>query len=203
MNKDQFLIALITKLNGLPQEDIERSVGYYSEMIDDRIEEGVSEEEAVAVLGSIEDIATQILGETSLVSLLKKKFKKRRLRTWEIVLLVVGSPIWLSLLVSVLACVVSVYVSLWCVVVSLYAANVSFAACAVGGVILSVVYIMAGNVGGGIFLLGSAFVLAGLAIFLFFGCRYTTKGMIFLTKKIFAMSKRVFVRKEKKDEENF
>ena len=192
MNKNQFLIALMAKLNGLPYEDIERSVGYYSEMIDDRIDEGMSEEEAVAALGSIEDIATQILGETSLVSLLKQKFKKRRLQTWEIVLLAVGSPIWLSLLAVAFACVIS-----------LYAANVSFAACAVGGVILFVVYSMAGNIGGGVFLLGSALVLAGLSIFMFFACRYITKGMVLLTKKMFIIIKRTFVRKEQKNEENF
>jgi len=196
MNKNQFLIALMQKLNGLPLEDIERSVGYYSEMIDDRMEEGMSEEEAVAALGSLEDIAAQILSEIPLTKLLKKNLKQRRLRTWEIVLLLVGSPIWISLLAAAFAVAVSVYAVLWSVVISLYAVNVSFAACGVGGVALSVAHICGGDAGAGVFLLGAALVLAGLAIFMFFACRYLTQGMAFLTRKIWLVIKRAFVCKE-------
>ena len=47
MNKVEFLEQLRRGLNGLPQEEIEERVTFYSEMIDDRIEEGFSEEEAV------------------------------------------------------------------------------------------------------------------------------------------------------------
>ena len=34
MNKDQFLEELRKKLSGLPQEDIDERVAFYSEMID-------------------------------------------------------------------------------------------------------------------------------------------------------------------------
>ena len=47
MNKEEFLSELRTKLSGLPQEDIEERISFYSEMIDDRMEDGISEEEAV------------------------------------------------------------------------------------------------------------------------------------------------------------
>lgn len=39
MNKQEFLGALRRGLLGLPEEDIENSVEFYSEMIDDRIDE--------------------------------------------------------------------------------------------------------------------------------------------------------------------
>lgn len=42
MNKQDFLGALRRGLLGLPEEDIENSVEFYSEMIDDRIDEGRS-----------------------------------------------------------------------------------------------------------------------------------------------------------------
>ena len=48
MSKTEFLTELKKALEGLPEEDIEKSLEYYSEMIDDRIEDGLSEEEAVA-----------------------------------------------------------------------------------------------------------------------------------------------------------
>jgi hypothetical protein len=46
-------------------------------------------------------------------------------------------------------------------------------------------------------MLGAGFVLAGLAIFLFFGCRAATKGAWLLTKKISRGVKRLFLRKER------
>ena len=50
MNKQQFLAALRARITGLPKADLERTLQYYREMIDDRVEEGVPEEEAVDYL---------------------------------------------------------------------------------------------------------------------------------------------------------
>ena len=52
MNKREFLDALRHGLYGLPQDDIEERLGFYAEMIDDRMAEGLSETEAVADLGT-------------------------------------------------------------------------------------------------------------------------------------------------------
>ena len=41
MNKQAFLSALRKGLTGLPKDDIEHSIEFYSEMLDDRIEEGI------------------------------------------------------------------------------------------------------------------------------------------------------------------
>ena len=49
----------------------------------------------------------------------------------------------------------------------------------------------------GIAMIGAAAVLAGLSVFLFFGCRALSKGTAFLTKKIFSWIKSLFIRKEK------
>ena len=50
-NKQAFLESLRKNLSGLPQEDVEERVMFYSEMIDDKIEEGLSEGEHVTVTG--------------------------------------------------------------------------------------------------------------------------------------------------------
>ncbi len=95
MNKRQFLAEIGTRLRSLPQGDVEKSLDYYSEMIDDRMENGVSEEEAVAAMGSVDDIAAQILLETPFPTLVKARLKpSRALKAWEIVLLILGSPVW-------------------------------------------------------------------------------------------------------------
>ena len=63
MSKTDFLIKLREMLSGLPQEEVADRLMFYGEMIDDRIEEGLAEEDAVAEVGSVDEIAAQILEE--------------------------------------------------------------------------------------------------------------------------------------------
>lgn len=72
MSKQEFLGALYNGLSGLPKEDIENSVQFYSEMIDDRMDEGMTENEAVEDIGSVNEIIQQILSESSLPKLVKR-----------------------------------------------------------------------------------------------------------------------------------
>ena len=95
MLKAEFLARLREKLSCLPADDLEERLGFYGEMIDDRVEEGLSEHEAVATVGTVDEVADQILAETPLGKLVKERIKpKRRLSTGEIALLAVGSPVW-------------------------------------------------------------------------------------------------------------
>lgn len=57
MNKIEFAAELERLLRDLPDEERKRSVDFYSEMIDDRMEDGESEEAAVAGLGSPRSVA--------------------------------------------------------------------------------------------------------------------------------------------------
>lgn len=100
MDKQEFLSKLRAKLSGLPQKELEERLSFYSEMIDDRIEEGLSEEDAVKELGTVDEVAGQVIAEIPLSKLVKERIKpKRALNVWEIVLLAIGSPIWLSLMI--------------------------------------------------------------------------------------------------------
>ena len=73
MNKQEFINELKCGLSGLSDADLNERLNFYSEMIDDRIEEGFSEEEAVAQIGSVNDIISQIASEMSLTKLVKEK----------------------------------------------------------------------------------------------------------------------------------
>ena len=42
MTKKEFLSALREKMAGLPKDDVDDRIAFYSEMIDDRMEEGLS-----------------------------------------------------------------------------------------------------------------------------------------------------------------
>ena len=95
MTKQEFLARLAAKL---PKSEREEQLAFYSEMIDDRIEDGLSEEQAVLAVGTAKEIIAQTVAEIPLAKIAKERIKSnRRLKAWEIVLLAFGSPIWLSL----------------------------------------------------------------------------------------------------------
>lgn len=182
MTKLQFLFALRDRLKDLPQAEMEERLNFYGEMIEDRMEEGLSEEEAVAAVGTADEIAAQILQEIPACH--QEKAWKRQLKEWEITLLVLGSPLWVSLAVAAVAVVVSLYASAWAVIVSFWAVFGAFVGCAAGGVAGGTVLAAFGNSIAGIAQIGAGVTLAGLSIFAFFGCKAATGGMCLLTKKI-------------------
>lgn len=197
MSKNEFLEQLRKGLSGLPQQDVEERLTFYSEMIDDRMEEGLSEEEAVCEIGNVDEIISQIIADTPITKLVKEKIKpKKRLKAWEILLLVLGSPIWLSLGIAVFAVILSLYISLWAVIISLWAVFASLAACSIGGVAAGIAFVIGGNGLSGIAMIGAGIVCAGLSIFMFYGCKATTKGTLILTKKMAICIKKCIIKKE-------
>ena len=197
MTKKEFLNELAKGIAGIPDEDITRSLEFYSEMIDDRMEEGKSEEEAVAEIGTVKDAVSQILAEIPITKLIKEKVKKKRkLGTLEIVLLILGAPIWLSLLVAAFAGILSVYISVWAVIISLWAVFASLGACTLGGIAAGVIFVCTDNLFSGLAMLAASLILAGFTIFCFFGCKIATKSILILTKKIVVAIKNLFVVKE-------
>ena len=201
MKKQEFITSLRAKLSGLPRREVEERLSFYSEMIDYRIEEGLSEEEAVLRMGSIEAIASQIAADIPLLKIAKEKINpKRRLHAWEIVLLILGSPIWLSLLIAVFAVGLSVYAVLWSMVISLWAIFVSLVACFFAGIVAGISFAVIGYGLTGIATVGAGLVCGGISIFMFFGCRAATKGTVLLTKKIASGIRSCFVKRGEKYE---
>lgn len=196
MRKQEFLDALMRSLSGLPKQDIEERISFYGEMIDDRMEEGCKEEQAVAQIGSVDEVVAQILAEVPLIKIAKERMKpKKRLRAWEIVLLAVGSPIWLSLGVAAFAVILALYAVAWSVIVSLWAVFASVVGCAFGGAVAGILFAI-GKGPVGIALLGAAAFCAGLAILSWFGCRAATKGILHLTGMLILGMKKRLTRKE-------
>ena len=197
MSKQEFLVQLRKGLSGLPQEDIEERVTFYSEMVDDRIEEGITEEEAVAAVGTVDEIVKQVVAETPIAKIAKERIKsKRRLRAGEIVLLALGSPLYFSLVIAAFAVILSLYASLWSVVISLWAVFGSLIGCAFGGVVAGVVFACSGNALSGIAMLAAGIVCVGLSIFMFYGCKAVTDSTLILTKKMAIWTKNCFIKKE-------
>ncbi|MBQ8683594.1 MAG: DUF1700 domain-containing protein [Clostridia bacterium] len=198
MCKQTFLAALRQGLAGLPQNNIEEWLLFYSEMIDDRMEDGLSEKEAVAAMGPAEEVAALIIEEFPLAKLVRERVKpKRAMPAWGIVLLVLGSPVWFFLLVAAAAVLLSLYISLWAVVISLWATGAALVGGAFGGVVAAVVLMLQGNVLTALAMLGAGLFLAGLSIFLSFGCKAASRGAVLLVKKAVSGTKSLLMGKER------
>lgn len=197
MTKYEFLSSLQNRLSGLPQEDVEERLHFYGEMIEDRMEEGLLEAEAVSAVGSAEEIAGQIIADIPLVKIAKETIKpKRQMKAWEIVLLTLGSPLWISLLAAAFAVLLSLYAVLWSVILSLWAVFAAVAVCSVGCNLPGLWFVLSGKQLPGIAVIGIGILCMGLAIFLFYGCRAATKGLLLLSRKILMWVKRFFMKKE-------
>lgn len=185
MKRVEFLKELKARLWALPEADIQCSLDYYSEMIDDRMEDGLGEDEAVAAVGDLEEIVAQILQETPRPPVVVEPAKKAKptkdnTKLWLILLLILGSPVWIPLAASAAATVLSVYVSLWTVVIVLYVVAVALVAAAIGCIIGC--FFMIGKFGAILVAVGAALVCAGLGILLFMLGNLAAKGMVALTK---------------------
>ena len=196
MNKEEFLSGVKEKLEGLPPKELEESLAYYREMIEDRMEDGMQEEEAVAAMGSVEEAASQILDGMSLPKLVKAKVKlSRTLRAWEIALLIAGSPVWVPLLV----CIVLVFFTFYVVVASLlftiHALNLALAVAGIAGIASAILQFATNRALGGGLTLGAAIFSAGASVLLFLGSRHVDKAFIHLAKRFGIWIKSLFLRR--------
>ncbi|MCR5012069.1 MAG: DUF1700 domain-containing protein [Lachnospiraceae bacterium] len=196
MSKTEFIEQLRAALNGLSEEDLKKSVDYYEEVIDDRIEDGISEEEAISGLGSIDEIKSRILEDIPIRKIVKEKIKpKRSLAGWEIALLVIGSPVWVPIVLSLIITGLSLYMSFWIIILSLYVTDLSLFLAGILGIVLA--FMQTNGFATGLFLSGIGVTLTGVSVLLFFGFNQITKGMFILSKKFVLWLKKLFVGEKK------
>jgi len=194
MNRNEFLLCLGGKLDALPQHEIEKTQSFYSEMIDDRIDDGMCESEAVAALGDIDELAKTALLDTPLTTLMKAKIKPESgLKVWEIVLIILGFPVWFPLLAGFFAVILAVYVSVWAVIISLFAA---VAALVIGGITGVFSIFFAQSIPSGLFMLGSALFVTGIGLLAFFPVKKLSIWLVKLTGLFLRWVKSLFIKKE-------
>lgn len=199
MRKQDFIKELRLNLSFLPKEEIEDRISFYSELTDDKIEEGVKEEDAIKSIGSIDEIINQIIDEMPLSKIAKDKIKpKRKLSGLEIALIIVGSPIWLSLLLSLIAVLFSLYIIGWSIVISIWAILISLIAVLVAGIVLTIISLFSNSALVALSYLGATLVILGLTILMHYVCKIITRLYIKLTKLIvLSLKKKMLKRGEK------
>ena len=199
MTKTDFLNLLDEKLIGLPEEDRKKSIEYYSEIIDDRIEDGMCEAEAVFALGKIEDIVDNIISEIPLSRLIKAKVKiKRALQPWEIVLIVFGALIGIPIAISLFAAALSIFASIWAVAISFCAVPLALIVSGVAGVIAFFPTAFSGAAMSAFVILGAALVSIGLTMPFYYLAKLFIKLAILSTKGFILIIKKSFIKREAK-----
>ena len=197
MTKQEFNEALRRRLAGLPPEDVEATLEYYNEMIDDRVEEGLSEAEAVAALGSMDEIVDAVLADTPLPVLVRQRIKpKRTLGVWAIILLVLGFPLWFPILATVAALLITAFALLWALVLTFWAVDLALAVSGIAGIVAAVAALFQGG-GRTMMALGGGLVCCGLAILGFLGCMLAVRGAVALGKLALLGIKRSMFGKER------
>ena len=194
MTKEVFLNSLREKLVGLPKSDVDERISFYEEMIEDRMDEGKSEEEAVADIGTVDQVIYEIAQDVPLGKLVKEKIKpKRKIEPWEIILICLTFPIWLPVAIVVLAVALVLYIFFWVGVIVSYAIEVALIMGSSAGMVVFFAYLFSGSVN--ILPLAVSMLCSGGAILMFFACYWATRGTIKLHKKVFTLLKTRIIKK--------
>lgn len=200
MNKTEFLNELKKQISEYSVEETEKFMEYYAEMIDDRVENGMTEAEAVASLGTVDSIANQIKCELPITTLVKQKVKEKtkgkEIPAWTIILLILGFPLWGGVAIFILGMFIMFYSLIWTMDITLWSVVLSLGAGTISGLIGFFVSLFRLSFGSAVFYLGAGMLCGGLGIFVFLGTLLVTKGIIHGTKRCFLWIKQAIVGKE-------
>ncbi len=173
---DEFLLELKNSLAHLPISETGRVLSYYSESLQDRLEDGMTEEEAIKSFESIEEIVKNLEAEIPLSAVVKDKViskttKNKQMSGVNIMLLILviilGSPIWICLLAILFSMAVLVVAVLWTIPVVVVSVYFSLYPIAISGIIYGFARIFTISFPTGLAYLGVGVASAGLAIMLF------------------------------------
>ena len=183
MNKQDFLSKLCQKLSPLSRKEREERILFYGEMLDDRIEDGMTPEQAVASIGTPEEIAARILHDCP---------PKRRanLRPWIIVMLAVGAPLWLVLFLAAAIVALALGILLWVVVAVCWVVFAALLLSAFAAVNAGIGMAIFGRFPTGVVMVGAGLICAGVAILVFYLCKLFTKGACRLSVMPFRRKRR-------------
>ncbi len=196
MSRDAFIGELRHRMAGLPQEIVDRTVEYYSELVADSVEDGLSEEEAVSRLGSIDEIVANVVKDTPLTQIVQTRVQEKKAKgvsAWVIVLLVLGAPVWLPLLIAGLVVILALFIALWAVVIALWAAVAAVILTGIAAMVGGVIELVRMHLAQGLVLLGGGLMCLGLCALLYLLMKLITVGTVKLCKWIWTGIKSLFV----------
>lgn len=200
MTKQEFLSELERALGKLPHAEVEQALAFYDEAISDRMEDGLSEAEALAGLGPVDEIAAQIAAETPPIPRAIARANTGS-RTLNIVLLAVFSPIWIPVVLALAAAALAVYVAIWAVIAALWAVDAVLVLMPFAGLAA-----LASTLGGGmplpgVFVFGLSLVSSGFGLVASFAVSWVSKPLFQATRSFARWIASLFVRVSGKDDD--
>lgn len=174
MNKETFLTKLTEALSFLEPAERDRTVQYYREILEDQIEEGTCEEDAVAGMEPVEEIAARFRAENTPAS-------KEKRSGWTTAFVIAGFPLWFPLLLAAAAVFLSLLAAFWAIALSLFVLTAALSFCLPAGIGCLLLMLSGGYPLTGVFLLGACLVCAALGIALFFPTLAFSKLLLKLT----------------------
>lgn len=165
MNKNQFLTELQRRLRGVPQEELDQAMEYYTEYFLDANVDDVTD--VIPLVGTPEQVAQRIWDECvdKQVTIQRQEggVKNTAKTVWLIVLAVFAAPIALPVAIAVAAVVFAVLVVIFAVIFSIIVAAVALV---IGGfAALPGVFWVVG-IGQAFIVAGSALVMIGIGLLL-------------------------------------
>ena len=193
MNKQEYLARLRAALACLPEGEIEESVAFYTEMIDDRVADGLTEEEAMAQLDDPKAAARAIIADLPVVPRTVVLTKQRnRALYWTLVIL--GSPLWLTLLLAAGMLVLAGLLTIWCLILGLWLLAAGLLAGGPLGIGVCLWALAVGQPAYGVFELGSGLLCFGLGLFCLHGAVAASKTLMQVSRQWIAKAKAPFVK---------
>ncbi len=191
MNKAEFLKELSFCLQHMNDSEKNKFIIYYDEMISDYVENGMTEEEAVDKIGSPKKIAEELLDDSGSV---KISLPSTGIKGLNVLLTVLGFPLWGSLLLAFILMVFSLYVIIWCAPFATGALSIGFFTTSIIGIAGSP-FVMIKSVSIGIMQLGIGIASVGISLLLGFATIDLSKKLIILTKNLNAKLAALFKKK--------
>lgn len=160
MTRREFLKTIRKKLKRFPAEEVKNSLAFYDEAISDRMDKGMTEEQAVAALGSPDEIAR---GYDELPGVETACENRSARGGMSGLLMILTSPIWFAALI-VMATVIPVAAACIIALAAVLAAlAVALPVCA-AAMLAACGALFCMNRWAGILALGCAMVLAGMSM---------------------------------------
>lgn len=202
MTRTEFIENLKQRLSRLPAGEINKAISFYSENIDDKIESGMSEDEAVKSL-EIDKIVSELLVDTPLTTLIQNKIKDSYRKSdnkklW-LVLAICGFPLWFPLCITAAALVFAAFVVFLALAFSFVVMSVSFAIAGFFGIFYGIYICFAVNAPSGLFIIGCCLALFGLSLALIRPLFWLCKNFVKIMLGMFRQIKRLFVPKKKEE----
>ena len=203
MTRDEWLAQLCDKLRnqGVSKKDVQEAREFYAEALDDCIEDGMTEAEAVAHLGDVRDACASVVESLPPARRAVAGVRQSRERTiLVIVLLILGAVAWVPLAAGLALLAVAVYAMIWCVIAAVWVVDVTLLLMGGVGIAALVEGLTAGVSLTGIYSCGVGLLLCGVGIALMPVMAMCSGQLARLTGKYARWLKHFFVRVARGDQ---